>query len=437
MRTRATIAIGLVLAMLTPLFAGVFAPLVGASSHREAPLIANDPAADGTDFYMFRSPDDPERAPCTSSPTTSRCKPRYGGPNFHHPGDDVLYEVKIDNDGDAVADIIYQFDFRSERNASAVGGPAGDTYLYNDGSITSLDDPNLLFRQYYTLTRQTLDDNERTAQGGPRTIIARGQVVPGLRRQRVLLPRRQRLRRPGLHRSARQGQLRGHRRKPAIVATDEGGKVYVGPRQSRSTSTWRASSTWPLGSSTTDERHHRVQRHHAGHQGPDQRLLSANQRPGHRRLDDGQPPGNADHHRPRISRQSTSARSCRCRAWATRWSTRSSSAPRTRTGSTPASPRTTSRTSATTSSTRAWPRSSTSSSTSAPRTTGRGDLVQIFVTGIPGLDPAAEPDRSGRDAAPQHQHSPSPARMTWASSAATRRASPTAGASPTTWSTSS
>ena len=76
---------------------------------------------------------------------------RYGGPNFHHPGDDVLYEVKVDNNGDAVADIIYQcVDFRSERKAARSVRPAGDTYLYNDGSITALEDPNLLFRQYYT-----------------------------------------------------------------------------------------------------------------------------------------------------------------------------------------------------------------------------------------------------------------------------------------------
>ena len=50
--------IALVLALLTPLALGALAPLANASSHREAPLIANDPAADNTDFYMFRSPED-------------------------------------------------------------------------------------------------------------------------------------------------------------------------------------------------------------------------------------------------------------------------------------------------------------------------------------------------------------------------------------------
>jgi hypothetical protein len=228
MRTKATLAIGLVLAMLTPLFAGLFAPLVGASSHREAPLIANDPAADGTDFYMFRSPDDP----ASGDPTVTMIanyiplQPRYGGPNFHHPGDDVLYEVKVDNDGDAVADIIYQLDFRSERKASAVGGPAGDTYLYNDGSITALDDPNLLFRQFYTLTRVNVANN-----GSRRSdVIARGQVVPAFVGKESYCPSGSAF---PPNSACTEAAAKGNYEqiaKAAIVNTQEGGQVFVGPR---------------------------------------------------------------------------------------------------------------------------------------------------------------------------------------------------------------
>ena len=98
-------------------FLTLFALFVGygvmpgrASSHREAPLISNDPQADNTDVYAFVSPDDPDTV-TLSSPRTSRSKIRPGGPNFYRFGDSVLYEIKIDNNGDAVEDISYQFRF--------------------------------------------------------------------------------------------------------------------------------------------------------------------------------------------------------------------------------------------------------------------------------------------------------------------------------------
>ena len=80
-------------------------PSAAASSHREAPLISQDPAADATDFYMFRSPDKPDTV--TFIATYYPFEDPAGGPNFYRFGDDVLYRIYIDNDGDAKPDIWY------------------------------------------------------------------------------------------------------------------------------------------------------------------------------------------------------------------------------------------------------------------------------------------------------------------------------------------
>ena len=83
---------------------------LGASSHREAPLIANDPLADNTDLYAFRSPDD------TNSVTIIACyvpaELPQGGPNYYSFGPNVRYEVHINNGTSMTSDqIIYRFTF--------------------------------------------------------------------------------------------------------------------------------------------------------------------------------------------------------------------------------------------------------------------------------------------------------------------------------------
>jgi hypothetical protein len=117
-----------------------------ASSHREAPVIADDPAADNTDLYAFRSPDRPDTV--TFVANYIPLEEPAGGPNFAKFDDSVLYEINVDNDGDAEEDISYQFRFQT-----TVGN--GDTFLYNTGPVTSLDDPDLNVRQTYTVTRVT------------------------------------------------------------------------------------------------------------------------------------------------------------------------------------------------------------------------------------------------------------------------------------------
>lgn len=114
------------------------------SSHREAPAISKDPVADNTDTYAFVSPDDPGTV--TLITNYLPLEPPFGGPNFYEFGEDVRYQIHIDNDGDGKPDVTYTFSFET-----VVGDP--DTFLYNTGPITSLDSPNWNRRQFYTVTR--------------------------------------------------------------------------------------------------------------------------------------------------------------------------------------------------------------------------------------------------------------------------------------------
>ena len=81
-----------------------------ASSHREAPLIANDPLADNTDLYAFRSPDNPNTITIIANYIPAELP--YGGPNYNTFGENIRYEIHIDNDASKFGDeITYRFTF--------------------------------------------------------------------------------------------------------------------------------------------------------------------------------------------------------------------------------------------------------------------------------------------------------------------------------------
>lgn len=124
------------------------------SSHREAPEISKDPVADNTDVYAFVDPVDPTKV--TLIANYIPFEEPAGGPNFFEFGDDVLYEIKIDNDGDARADIVYQFRFSTRMTDPG-------TFLYNTGPITALTSPSWNRRQSYSVTRVVVghDDEDR------------------------------------------------------------------------------------------------------------------------------------------------------------------------------------------------------------------------------------------------------------------------------------
>jgi len=114
------------------------------SSHREAPSISKDPVADNTDTYAFRTPGDTVTLITNYLPAQTPA----GGPNFYEFGDDVLYEIKIDNDGDGKPNVVYQFRF-----TTTIANE--DTFLYNTGPIDSLDSDNWNRRQTYKVTKVT------------------------------------------------------------------------------------------------------------------------------------------------------------------------------------------------------------------------------------------------------------------------------------------
>lgn len=140
MRTR--VGVGLAAATL---MAGSALPLVTlGSSHREAPLISGDPKADATDLYAFVSKDKPDSVNLIANYVPF--EDPAGGPNFYQFDDNVLYEINVDNNGDANPDVVYQFRFKT-----TTANPK--TFLYNTGPVKSIDDPNLNVRQTYTLTK--------------------------------------------------------------------------------------------------------------------------------------------------------------------------------------------------------------------------------------------------------------------------------------------
>lgn len=172
---------------------------LSASSHREAPLITEDPAADGTDVYVFRSPDAPNTVTFVANYYPFAAA--QSGPNFARLSDSVLYEILIDNNGDGKEDITYQFRFRTEtRN--------GNTFLYNTGPVTSLDDADLNVRQVYTVTR--VEGNHRT--GTSRQLGGDFQAAPW-----NIGPRST-------------PNYEANLAIPAIGSLPGSGKVFVGPR---------------------------------------------------------------------------------------------------------------------------------------------------------------------------------------------------------------
>ena len=129
-------------------------PAVSASSHREAPAISQDPSVDATDLYAFRSPDLSDTV--TIIANYNPLEEPSNGPNFYRFADGAIYDINIDNVGDARPHITYRFQFRTElRDASTFG--------YNTGPVKSLDSPNLNERQFYSVTR--IENAKETSLG--------------------------------------------------------------------------------------------------------------------------------------------------------------------------------------------------------------------------------------------------------------------------------
>jgi hypothetical protein len=172
--------------------------LLFASSHREAPLITEDPTMDNTDVYVFRSPD--AQNTVTIIANYIPLEEPSNGPNFYNFSPSGIYEIHIDNNGDAKEDITYQFQFRTDtRNPN--------TFLYNTGPVTTLDDADLNVRQFYTVRR--VNGLRRT--GTSTTLGANFQVAPP---------------NIGPKSTPNYASVAGQ----AISNLGDGGKVFAGPR---------------------------------------------------------------------------------------------------------------------------------------------------------------------------------------------------------------
>ena len=114
------------------------------SSHREAPESSKDPVADNTDVYAFVSPDRPDTVTLIANFIPFEYP--AGGPNFYEFGDDVSYRIKVDNDGTGRSSITYEFQFETMIKNK-------NTFLYNTGQITSLQDENFNRPQKFKVFR--------------------------------------------------------------------------------------------------------------------------------------------------------------------------------------------------------------------------------------------------------------------------------------------
>lgn len=110
-----------------------------ASSHREAPSITKTPKVDGTDFYMFNSYESGRADYVTLIANYQPLQDAYGGPNYFSLDPNALYEIHVDNDGDAKEDVTFQFRFQQALKdlKVPVGNQMVSVPLSNIGAITN------------------------------------------------------------------------------------------------------------------------------------------------------------------------------------------------------------------------------------------------------------------------------------------------------------
>ena len=147
---------------LTPL-TGVFA-----SSHREAPFITRMPKVDNTDVYAFRSYEPGREGFVTILANFYPLQDPFGGPNYFPMDPDAVYEIHVDNNGDAKEDVTFQFDFSQTliNNGKGitlnVGGKDLSIPLRQIGQVTQPNDPDLGYREDYSVTLVTGDRRSGT-----------------------------------------------------------------------------------------------------------------------------------------------------------------------------------------------------------------------------------------------------------------------------------
>ena len=124
-----------------------------ASSHREAPFITTAPKVDGTDLYMFMSYEAGRNDYVTLISNYQPLQAPYGGPNYFKMDPNALYEIHIDNNGDAKEDISFQFRFQNKFNniTLPIGGKNVSIPLTQAGPVTDRNSPALNVNETFTV----------------------------------------------------------------------------------------------------------------------------------------------------------------------------------------------------------------------------------------------------------------------------------------------
>jgi len=140
-------------AALCAALAGLIAQPAQASSHREAPSITTTPKVDATDLYMFSSYEPGREGYVTLIANYLPLQAPYGGPNYFTMDQNALYEIHIDNNGDAKEDITFQFRFKNKLNSVTlpIGGKNIAIPLIQAGQVTDVKSPSLNVSESYTV----------------------------------------------------------------------------------------------------------------------------------------------------------------------------------------------------------------------------------------------------------------------------------------------
>ena len=128
-----------------------------ASSHREAPFVTKYPQSDGTDFYLFKSYEPGREDYVTMIANYIPVQAAYGGPNYFPLDSQALYEIHVDNNGDSVEDLTFQFRFTDSFPAGGpvrlnVGGEEISSVLRNIGVLSADDQTGLNHLETYTVS---------------------------------------------------------------------------------------------------------------------------------------------------------------------------------------------------------------------------------------------------------------------------------------------
>jgi hypothetical protein len=140
-------------ARLAVFAASVLGAIAAASSHREAPFITELPKVDGTDFYMFNSYEPGRSGTVILIANYVPLQDAYGGPNYFQLDPDAVYAIRIDNDGDAVEDLSFEFRFRNQPQDITVPAGGNDIAipLLAVGPISARDTSALNLFERYTV----------------------------------------------------------------------------------------------------------------------------------------------------------------------------------------------------------------------------------------------------------------------------------------------